>query len=65
MANPQQTIERLAYSPTEVALALGCTRQHVHNMISRGDLPVSRFGRRLLISAKTLDEIVNGVPRGD
>lgn len=46
--------ERLAYSPGEVAKLLGCTRQHIHNMIARGDLPSVKLGRKRLIPASAL-----------
>jgi excisionase family DNA binding protein len=53
-------VERLAYSVDEVAAALGCTRNHVVNLISRGQLPSFKLGGRRLISADTLNRIVAG-----
>lgn len=53
-------IPRLAYSPTEAALALGCTRQHIHNLIARGAIPSAKLGAKRLISATTLERLLRG-----
>lgn len=49
--------ERRAYSPGEVAEALGCTRQHVHNMIQRGEIASFKLGARRFIPAQVLDDL--------
>jgi excisionase family DNA binding protein len=59
-ALPAPPIPRLAYSPREVATALGCTRQHVHNLIARGVIPSTKLGGKRLISAATLDRLISG-----
>lgn len=41
----QAEVERLGYSPAEFAAAFGCTRQHVQNLIARGELPSIKLGR--------------------
>ncbi len=49
---------RLAYSSTEVASSLGCTRQHVENLIRAGVIPSLKLGRRRLIRAQVLDDLL-------
>lgn len=51
-------IERLAYTPTELAIALGCTRQHIHNMLSRGELRSVKFGAKRLIPVAVVHEML-------
>ena len=51
-------VPRLAYSPGELAEALGCTREHVHNLIRRGELPSLKLGRRRLIRAEVLHDLL-------
>jgi excisionase family DNA binding protein len=53
-------VERLAYSPAELAAALGCTRQHVQNLIARGELPSVKFGRKRLIPRHVVEELLEG-----
>lgn len=50
MSSPSP-VERLAYSPAELAVALGVTRQTVHNLIARGDLRAVKVGRCTRIPA--------------
>lgn len=51
-------IERIAFSPAEAAAALGCSRQHVHNMLRRGDLRAVKLGRSTRISAAELHRVL-------
>ena len=51
---------RLAYSPDEVAVALGISRELVNDLIRTGQLRSVKAGRRRLISRKHLDEFLNG-----
>lgn len=51
-------VERLAYSPSEFAAAVGCSRQHVQNMIARGELASIKLGRRRLIPASVVAELL-------
>jgi excisionase family DNA binding protein len=55
-------VERLAYSPSEAAAALGCTRQHVQNMIRRGELRSVTLGRKRLIPRQALAELLGNTP---
>ena len=54
-------VERVAYSPAELAKALGCTRQHVQNCIRRGDIPSVKLGARRLIPRAAVDALLEGV----
>jgi excisionase family DNA binding protein len=47
--------ERLGYSPAEFAAAFGCTRQHVQNLIARGELASIKLGRLRRIPASVVD----------
>jgi excisionase family DNA binding protein len=48
---------RLGYSPAEFAAAFGCTRQHVQNLIARGELPSIKLGRLRRIPASVVDAL--------
>lgn len=54
------SVDRLAYSPTEVAEAFGCTRQHIHNMLARGELKSIKLGRKRLIPAEVVEQLLSG-----
>lgn len=54
------TTERLAYTPTELAPLIGCSRAHVHNMINRGELRSVKLGRKRLIPADVVAELLQG-----
>lgn len=56
---PTADTERIAYSPAEVAAAVGCSRQHIQNMIRDGKLPSVKLGRKRLIPRTVLDDLVN------
>jgi excisionase family DNA binding protein len=51
---------RLAFSPDEVAAALGISRELVHDLIRTGQLRSVKAGRRRLISRQHLDEFLAG-----
>ena len=53
-------VERLAYSVTEAAAALGTSRSWVNAQITAGTIPSVRIGGRRLISATTLAALVAG-----
>lgn len=61
-------VERIAYSPAEFAAAVGCTRQHVQNLIRRGELHSVKLGRKRLIPRAAVDallELTDVLPEGD
>lgn len=55
-------VERLAYGPAELAEALGCTRQHVHNLIERGQLRSVKVGGKRVIPADAVAELLGQAP---
>lgn len=58
MVAPTADIKRLGYSPSEFAAAFGCTRQHVQNLIARGELPSIKLGRLRRIPRATVDALL-------
>jgi excisionase family DNA binding protein len=58
-----ERVERLAYSPAEFAEAVGCTRQHVQNLIARGELHSVKLGRKRLIPRHVVDQLLEGDAR--
>jgi excisionase family DNA binding protein len=50
--------ERLAYSPREVAQALGLGLSTTYALLHRGLLPGIRIGGRLLVPAHALQELL-------
>jgi excisionase family DNA binding protein len=52
-------VERLAYSPGELAIALGVTRAHVHRLIRDGVIPSTLLGRRRLIHRDVVDRLLD------
>jgi excisionase family DNA binding protein len=51
---------RLAFSPDEVAAALGISRELVHDLIRTGELRSVKAGRRRLISRQHLNKFLAG-----
>ncbi|MER3426321.1 MAG: DNA-binding protein [Thermoleophilia bacterium] len=49
-------MERLTLTKAEVAKALGISVQTVNRMIARGEIPVIRAGKRVLIPRDFLEE---------
>ena len=54
------TLKQRAFNTVETARILGCTRQHVSNLIARGELPSIKLGRKRLVPADVIDELLNG-----
>lgn len=50
---------RLAYSPAELAAALGCSRVHIQNMIARGELRSIKLGRKRLIPVSVVADLLD------
>jgi excisionase family DNA binding protein len=53
-------VERLAYSPAEAAAAIGCSRQHIYNLITRGDLRRFKVGGATRIPVADVANLVGG-----
>jgi excisionase family DNA binding protein len=60
MVAPIADTERLAYTPTELAPLLRCSRQHIQNLIARGELPSVKLGRKRLIPRHVVDALLEG-----
>lgn len=49
MKNGGRTAERMTLNVTEAAVACGISERTLRQLISRGDVPVVRVGRRVLV----------------
>lgn len=56
MENGKRTVERVTYSVTEAAAALGVGRSTIYNYINRADFPAFRLGGRTYVDAAGLRE---------
>jgi excisionase family DNA binding protein len=52
------TVERVAFSPGEAALALGLARSSVYAALARGDLRSVRVGGRRLVPRSEIERIL-------
>lgn len=50
-------LERVAYSPEETARKLGCTRQHVYNLIANGTIQSFKLGRARRVSQAEIERL--------
>jgi len=53
-------MERQTLTVTEAGQVLGLSRNAAYDAAKRGDLPVIRFGKRLLVPRAALDRLLNG-----
>jgi excisionase family DNA binding protein len=51
--------ERVTYTVEEVAQLLGISRTTAYESVRRGEIPACRFGRRLVVPVRTVDEILS------
>ena len=64
-AATEATEERLTYTLTEAARRLGISRALAYEAAHRGELPVCRIGRRLLVPRAALARLLeDGLPGG-
>lgn len=54
---------RLTLSVEEAASLLGISRTLAYELVTRGDLPHLRLGRRILVSRRALEAMVDGPDR--
>jgi excisionase family DNA binding protein len=54
----KKAVERLAYSPDEVAELLGISRELVHDLLRTGQFGSVKAGRRRLISKRHLESFL-------
>ena len=52
------TKERRVVSVIEAGRILGLGRQGAYNAVARGEIPVLRFGRRLLVPVPALERLL-------
>lgn len=58
--NPRHRVERLAYSPSEVAEALGASRAWVYLRLDDGTIPSVKLQGRRFIRADIVHELLAG-----
>lgn len=51
---------RLTFSVTETAKILGIGRNSAYEAVARGEIPVIRVGKRLLVPKAALEKLLNG-----
>lgn len=54
--------KRKLYTPREAAILLGIGRSTVYELISRGELAGTRVGRRVFLTASTLESVLGERP---
>ena len=50
--------EKMAYSASEAAEAVGISERHIRNLINSGQIRTVRLGRRVLIPREALHELL-------
>jgi excisionase family DNA binding protein len=50
---------RLTMTVTEAAQRLGISRAHAYELVTRGELPSLRLGRRIVIPIRPLEALLN------
>lgn len=58
---PGDRVERLAYSPTEAAAALGISRAKLYQLLESGELPSITLGRRRLIRPAAIEALLDSL----
>jgi excisionase family DNA binding protein len=53
--------ERYCMTVTEAARKLGISRNFAYELVKRGEIPVIRFGKRLLIPRAALEKMLEKV----
>ena len=51
-------VERMAYRYAEAAQAIGCCREHIANLVKRGELRSAMIGRCRVIPAEELRKLL-------
>jgi len=50
--------ERLVMTVAEAACALGISRAFAYELVARGEMPHVRFGRRIVVPVRAIDELL-------
>ncbi len=53
-------LQQQAYSVSDVASLLGLTRQTVHQVLKREELPSFRLGGKVLVPCEAVDKLLAG-----
>lgn len=53
-------MERLTFTITQAAEALGISRSSAYEAVHRGEIPTIRLGRRLLVPKAALERLLEG-----
>ncbi len=56
--------DRLVLSVAEAGALLGLSRAFAYELVARGELPVVRFGRRIVVPKAALLEMLSSAPSG-
>ena len=56
--------DRLVLSVAEAGALLGLSRAFAYELVARGELPVVRFGRRIVVPKAALLELLSSTPSG-
>ena len=54
------TSQRRTYTVTEVAALVGISRTTAYECVRRGEIPSRRFGRRIVVLRRDLDDLLSG-----
>jgi len=63
MSTTNRHNERLTYTVEEVAHLLGISRTTAYQSVRSGEIPWCRFGRRLVVPMRAVDELLDGTGR--
>jgi len=58
-------MEKRLISPEEAGRIVGCSPRLVRNLVKSGELPGFPLGGRIKIDLFRLEELLNGVPKGN
>ena len=57
--SPEDNLDKLTYTVTEVAELLGISRTSAYECVRRGEIPSLRLGRRLLVTRAGLEQLLD------
>lgn len=52
------TVERVAYTPLEAAEALACSRKHIYELVSEGEIRAVKIGRLVRIPVAEMNRLL-------
>jgi len=59
MSTTHERPHRATYTVDEVARILGISRTTAYESVRRGEIPARRFGRRVVVPARVIDELLD------